>query len=232
MLAEFVPFMCKEHNLEEEDVAATWMRFVKNEQSEVQVVGDDLPKKKPVKAKPKPISTADENPSEKMTLARLKEICRIKSIKVTGTKKQLLSRIQEHDASKSVEPEDPELKSEDPELKSERKVKKNEKPEDSEDSELKPKRKVKKNEKPAVLKAMEEKKPEIVIITDIYGNVVHEETGIAFSHDEEEIDGVKCRYAIGYRLDSGHLEELDAEKMKICDQYSFRYRVPENFDEE
>ena len=86
----------------------------------------------------------------------------------------------------------------------------------------------KQDTKPDVIKTMEEKKTNIELTTDEYGNIVHEETGIAFSHDEEEIDGVKCRCAIGYRLKSGHIKELTEEKLEVCNQYGFRFLAPQN----
>jgi hypothetical protein len=298
MLTEFVPFMCKEHNLEEEDVAATWMRFVKNEQPESQVVNDTTPQVKASKVNdttpkvkaskvndttpkvkaskvndPKKVVNEDGIPNDKMTIATLKNICRARSLKVTGTKKQLLIRIQddidakakvakipeedadakakvakipEEDADAKAKVADAKAKVADAKAKvADAKAKvaeddiyntetDDESDNDEEPSKKAPPKSVKKskNDKPNVIKMMEKKKEEIILTTDIYGNIVHEETGIAFSHDEEELNGVKCRYAIGYRLESGSLEELNTEKMKICDQYSFRYRIPENFDED
>lgn len=258
MLTEFVPFMCKEHHLKEKDVAATWMRFasvqcntsdqeesivetrdashqISMSEGEEEVVVEEKKKKKVLKKKkekkvlPKEgenddVNDADdeEEANEKMTLAHLKEICKRKNLKVTGTKKQLLTRIQENNAV-SAPPPPPDTP---PLFDAET---------DEEDLvTITPVRPIKKAQRkrllPNVLEEMEKKKPEVIIVTDKYGNIIHEETGIAFSHDEEEIDGVKCRYAIGYRLESGHLEELNTEKMELCHQYGFRYRVPENFD--
>lgn len=325
MLNEFVPFFSKEFELDEEDVAATWSRFV----------GSDRPTKAKAAKKsrtrrapsPQPVGEGEEV-SEKLSLIALKNICKCRGLKVTGTKSQLVCRIKEAELqckggeeqpssadgesdqqprsrSRSKKKSEEQLRAEKelaedleqtfadfaggfteeeefPEERSENdtdepvvgrllhpqkrvveekerqkrksKKKSQERPKktskfgtpnlsENSDSEweadrtkiaarkaLKSVKKRAANDKPPVIRMMEEKKPKIELITDDFGNIVHEETGIAFSHDEEEVDGVKCRCAIGYVLESGHLEELTKEKMEVCQRYGFRFLIPQNFD--
>ena len=72
--------------------------------------------------------------------------------------------------------------------------------------------------------------PTVDIVVNAYGNYIHEPTGIVFSANEEKIEGVSCRCAIGYQAEDGEVEELDSAHMDICKQYNFHYKFPENFE--
>ena len=58
------------------------------------------------------------------------------------------------------------------------------------------------------------------------GNLIHDETKIVFSSDEQYIDGVKCRMAIGYEDEDGHVVDLTSDKIELCNQYGFKYEEP------
>lgn len=60
------------------------------------------------------------------------------------------------------------------------------------------------------------------------GHWIHEDTKIVFTSDEEYIDGISCRLAIGYEDEDGAVEDLTAKMIDTCDQYGFRYREPVN----
>ena len=71
--------------------------------------------------------------------------------------------------------------------------------------------------------------PQVEIDVNENGNYIHKETGIVFSSDEEKVDGVKCRVAIGYENEEGDVEELTSDHIETCKRYNFRYRFPETF---
>lgn len=70
------------------------------------------------------------------------------------------------------------------------------------------------------------RQPDVAIVKNQYGHLIHDETKIVFSSDENYIDGVKCRMAIGYEDEDGHVEALTAEKIEQCNQYCFKYIEP------
>lgn len=70
--------------------------------------------------------------------------------------------------------------------------------------------------------------PEAVITQHKEGYWIHDETKIVFSPNEEYIDGMKCRLAIGFEDKDGNIEDLDAEHIELCNVYFFRYKEPIN----
>lgn len=68
--------------------------------------------------------------------------------------------------------------------------------------------------------------PDVEIHKNESGHWINNETKIVFTSDEEFEDGVRCRLAIGFEDEDGHVEELTAEKIELCNQYGFRYREP------
>lgn len=54
-----------------------------------------------------------------------------------------------------------------------------------------------------------------------FGNRMHEPTKLVFSED---------KVAIGYQLDDGTVAELDDEMIDRCNQYKFKYKLPQNLD--
>lgn len=68
--------------------------------------------------------------------------------------------------------------------------------------------------------------PDVTIAKNESGHWINSETKIVFTSDEEYSDGVRCRMAIGYEDEDGHVEALDAEKIELCNLYGFRYREP------
>jgi len=70
--------------------------------------------------------------------------------------------------------------------------------------------------------------PPVKITQNETGHWIHDETKIVFTADEDFIDGMRCRIAIGYEDEDGTVEDLTAEKIETCNQYGFRYKEPTN----
>ena len=68
----------------------------------------------------------------------------------------------------------------------------------------------------------------VAIAKNENGHWIDANTSIVFSEDEEYIDGVKCRIAIGYEDEDGTVEDLTAELINACNRFNFRYREPAN----
>lgn len=70
--------------------------------------------------------------------------------------------------------------------------------------------------------------PAVKITQNENGHWIHKETNIVFTSDEEYIDGIRCRLAIGYEDEDGNVEDLTSDMIDTCNQYGFRYREPTN----
>lgn len=70
--------------------------------------------------------------------------------------------------------------------------------------------------------------PDVKIGKNENGHWIHEETKIVFTSDEEYIDGIRCRWALGYEDEDGQVEDLTADMIETCNQYGFRYKEPLN----
>lgn len=83
-------------------------------------------------------------------------------------------------------------------------------------------------ESPKKLNLEKLRAPDVKITQNENGHWIHEETKIVFTSDEEYIDGMRCRLAIGYEDEDGTVEDLTSDMIEKCNQYGFRYREPIN----
>lgn len=194
----FIPLLCEKFNLEEEEIEKLWMDFTtgkcsKSKKKSVKIISSDVDLSEEEEQEEEETNqTLDREALSKLKLTDLKEICRKKKLKVSGTKSQVIDRILDL-------------------------------PEESLPTK-------KKASKKPVLEKIE--KPEIKIEKNDYGNLIHIETKIVFREEEEEINGYKCRMAIGIENEEGSVDPLSSEVIETCKQYGFKYQVPDNLDEE
>lgn len=88
----FIPMLCEAHGLTKEDVLKTWNTYLGKETT---------PEKKPRKQKEK----VDDGTYTSMTLKVLHEKCRARKLKLSGTKSQVIKRLEEADEGGSSEAE-------------------------------------------------------------------------------------------------------------------------------
>ena len=81
---------------------------------------------------------------------------------------------------------------------------------------------------PPIVKIMNALKRQVELRRDKYGNVYHEETGIAFTRAEQKMDGAVTRLAIGM-LDKGarELRRFTHVDLDTCKEHGFKYRTPD-----
>ncbi len=62
----------------------------------------------------------------------------------------------------------------------------------------------------------------IQISKNKYGNYVHNETGLVFSKTDKTV--------LGKQVEGGKIVDLQKEDIEVCNQYKFKYKLPENLN--
>lgn len=164
------------------------------------------------------VSDGLENDYSKMTIAKLKDLCKERHLTISGTKATLVLRLVDND--KNIAGSDlPDGGSDQVVIKKARKAPKSKEFIDEEDEEDKPKKRMvkPKADKPAKPKVVEKYVPtDIVTEQDQYGNVVNVETGFVFGDDDE----VK-----GKVDEEGNVMPLTKDDIEKCKEMSLKYVV-------
>jgi hypothetical protein len=163
---DFLPYLCVELGLDLANVEKTWEKYICNE-------SDTLVKANPKSVDSKSVAKSNKSVSksvekvlktpvkstdslEDKTLEVLRQICRDRNEKVSGTKQQVIDRLNGNEMAKCVKKQSPKKITE-------------------------PKKRSGKDKVP-VLENIEP--DEIKIGKDQFGNLVHDETGIVFKQDD------------------------------------------------
>lgn len=177
---------------------------------------------------------------EKMKVTELKTICKERGLSCVGTKATLIYKIINDIKDKAAIKEDiyysdNEEVAEQQLDKQKRKPKKQPKskvlvfdqPTDENTDEEQPpvQRKLKTKKQPVTLPKVIEKvkQVDIEIVTDKYGNAIHEDTGLVFN----EVDEV-----IGHVDKDGSIMRLSNDDVDCCKRYNFNYVRESDFDED
>lgn len=62
----------------------------------------------------------------------------------------------------------------------------------------------------------------IQISKNKYGNYVHNDTGLVFSKTDKTV--------LGKQMEDGKIVDLQKEDIEVCNQYKFKYKLPENLN--
>ena len=62
----------------------------------------------------------------------------------------------------------------------------------------------------------------IQISKNKYGNYVHNDTGLVFSKTDKTV--------LGKQMEDGKIVDLQKEDIEVCNQYKFKYKLPENYE--
>ena len=139
----------------------------------------------------------------KSTVADLKAICKQRNLKLSGTKKELISRLmgkEEPSPKKQVSEVKP---------KAETKTQKIEKEQ------------AKVLETP-IIKKLIASIPQVLITRNSFGRYEHAETGLIFDS--------ASRVVIGKQLPDGTVDHLTEEDIDMCNAFKFKYELPTNLD--
>jgi hypothetical protein len=134
------------------------------------------------------------------TKAELVALCKKNSLKCTGKKEELISRLVgngSRDGPKEI-------------------PKKDSNPVDGEA----PKR-TRKDVAKFLKQRLSSKQKEICLITNKFGNDVHEETQLVFNRTSQ---------ATGKQLADGSVSDLTMDDINLCNKYGFDYIIPENLN--
>ncbi len=202
-ISRFISSIAATYELGEEDLLAQWEKQMKLESKKNKSAGG---KKGGVK-KTTPLTT-DPVPPEMLTgstLVELKEFCRNRDLKVSGTKAILIARLKGEDENKP--------KDKAPPAKKPKKV-------------VSDKRAAKIEGKSTVLEKLKGRAPTIEIRRDRKtGNLVHPETNLVFEGANGD------HFAVGHQGDDGAVEPLTKEDIQNCKKFKFTFAaIPPNLD--
>lgn len=82
-------------------------------------------------------------------------------------------------------------------------------------------KKTKQHQESSVLRKIQQNIQTIHIRRNMYGNYVHEPTGLVFDKDEKIVYG---------KQDGSEIKDLTDEDIEQCKKYKFVWRIPENLD--
>lgn len=139
----------------------------------------------------------------KSTVADLKAICKQRNLKLSGTKKELISRLM------GKEEPSPKKQAIEVKPKAETKTQKIEKEQ------------AKVLETP-VIKKLIASIPQVLITRNSFGRYEHAETGLIFDS--------ASRVVIGKQLPDGTVDHLTEDDIDMCNAFKFKYELPTNLD--
>lgn len=231
---EFFPFLQAKIGVNNGVLLAAWHEF--NESKEQEPAVEKAPTQPPpqgVKRSPsQPVSPGASYSVEELECMKIKElkgICESLRVPISGVKQQLIKRIMEQKSAQRLITF--QSKSEPPV----KKVRTIDEPVHENDSSSGIETTVNTSGNTSIeddekkVGKLQHKKfrlPDVNIVKNQNGHWINEETKIVFTSDEEYDDGIRCRLAIGYEDDDGHVEDLNADKIELCNMYGFRYREP------
>lgn len=148
-------------------------------------------------------NTQTDETLNKMNKNELIELCRMKNIKVSGSKSELIHRLLNNTNSSSANID---------------------KPQKTVSSLFQAQNKQNiANNTPPVIKKLSEKKEVIQIQKNKFGNFEH--SGTSFIIDQ------KTKKVIGKQNSDGTISNLVVSDIDLCNKYKFDYNIPENLDE-
>ena len=209
IITEFLVKISKDYKISKDDLLTKWT-IHSNDQK-------------------KPVEDTDENEDtlKATTVPKLKDICRNKGLRVSGTKAELISRILGRE-SKSPSPTKVTAAKKSPKAATNTKA-----------VEAKPKKPVTKT----TVKAKKEKADKIeatstvlnhiksskitrdAIRKNVHGNYTYPETRIVFNPSNKTTPK-----AIGRELDDGTVVELSKDDIVWCKKHNFLFELPQNLD--
>ena len=138
--------------------------------------------------------------TDKRTVVELKALCKDKGLPVSGTKAELIARLQRADTG--------EVTATAVVSSSTKTTKKPATP----TSTLSP-----------MIRKLQESRSVLSIRKNEFGHFMHTETKLVFDNDKSQI-------VIGTQADDGDIYELDEDDIEKCKQYGFKYQLPSNLD--
>jgi hypothetical protein len=138
------------------------------------------------------------------TKSELVDMCKIRKLRYSGTKKVLISRLTGQD------------------VVSQPKSKKNKKEKVNNEKTIRPK-KSKQVKLPSILVKLAENRVSINISRNQFNNFEHKETSLIFDQATQR--------AIGTQNSNGSINVLTPDDINQCNKYKFAYVIPENLDE-
>lgn len=209
---EFLPLLSHKTGVNLEELVKCWNDYNGTGMVIPSLELPTLPKAPPPTTSKKIYSQTELN---KLKIKDLKVICDELKIIKGGVKQQIVDRILEKCGVQKTEDEAKEQP-----VASPPKIKHDSVSSEESDDE--------KKASPKKLNLEKLRAPAVKISQNDNGHWIHEETRIVFTSDEEYIDGIKCRVAIGFEDEDGTVEDLTAEMIQRCHQYGFRYNEPTN----
>lgn len=203
---EFIPFLEKTTKIDAKILLSSWREFNK-------MTVEKQPKAvEEPKVEQKPVATYTNAELEILKISDLKAICETLRLPKGGLKQQLIQRIMaQRGTSRPLD-----FCGGQPPAKKQKIV-----PEciafddDELDMEL------------GKIDMAQIRMPDVTIVKNSNGHWINEETKIVFTEDEQLYGGIKSRLAIGFEDEDGHVEDLNAEKIELCNEYMFRYKEPD-----
>ena len=192
IVSKFIDLVSEKHGIDKEKLFELWGE--KNVK----------PSGKPAKPTLGSVDTDDLSHERllKSTKPELSSLCKMKGLKCTGVKDELIARLL------GTNPPEKKAKGE----KKEKVEKKVEKKNDSRSA----------SEVSDVIKNLTSKIPVIAIRKNAHGNLEHPSTGLVFDKN-----GKIC---VGKQKDDGKVEELNDDDIQTCRQYKFEFKLPDNLD--
>lgn len=188
VIDQFAELVSIKHKIDKNEILKLWSGNTKLEVKETKTT--------------KNISQTDSE-LLKLSKAELIEICKSKSLKVSGSKQDLVGRILGVEIPKTTKSSSSNKSS--PFTKS-------------------AKTKTTKESEIPVIKKLIEKKPTIIIKRNKFDNYEHKETGFLFTNDD------KTQKVYGKQNADGTVSDLTPEDINICNKFKFDIFIPENLD--
>lgn len=186
VVSKFIELVAEKHNIEKEKLFELWgEKNVKSKPSLTSIDTEDMSHERLLKA----------------TKPELSSLCKMKGLKCTGVKDELISRLLGKDPPEKKETS-----------KKETIKKTTAKPKDTRGS----------SEVSDVIKKLTAKIPVIAIRRNTHGNLEHPSTGLVFDKN-----GKIC---VGKQKDDGQIEDLTDDDIQVCHQYKFEFKIPDNLD--
>lgn len=165
---------------------------------------------------------------ETLTLKKLQELCKLRTLTSSGTKATLQERLLNYQNSLDVREENLDDKFSDEEVvHKEMQASSNDEIFSSDEEIKKPKnekpRKKLKSVKKQIIESIEKKREEIVLEKDEHGNTFDSITGFVFNKDDE---------VVGKKDKSGIIRELTEQDIKSCKSMNLEYICPFNLEED
>jgi hypothetical protein len=155
--------------------------------------------------------------SDKRTTAVLKALLKERGLPISGTKVQLIDRLNGEDEVKRA-PSEKKVKAP---PKSKALISTSEDEEEKKPTRklAKPAKKAATKSKPAVVQKIVELTDDIEIVVDEFGHLVNEATGLVFNEHND---------AIAYKDENGDVLPLNSSKIEMCKKLQLNFVVPDN----